>query len=146
MRIDLGRRGDYAIRAGLMLARHTDGGLVKSREVAATMAIPERFVIHILADLVRAGLVESTAGPRGGYRLAGAPEQTSVLALVEATEGDLRARTCPLRGGPCPSEEVCVLHEDWLEAQEAFLGRLAATSLRSLADRDDGDVARPAPV
>jgi len=138
MFIDLGRRGDYAIRAGLMLARHADDGLVKSREIAAAMAIPDRFVIHILADLVRAGLVKSTAGPRGGYRLAGSPEDTSVLALIEATEGDLRARTCPLQGGRCPHEQVCALHEDWSQAQEAFLARLAATSLRALVERDEG--------
>lgn len=136
MHIDLGRRGDYAIRAALMLARRHGEGRVKSREIADAMDIPAPYVPHVLGALVRAGLVHSTAGPRGGYELALPPEEVSVLALVEAAEGNIRARICPLRGGPCYWEDACALHDDWAAAQDAFLDRLAATDLRSLSDRD----------
>lgn len=136
MHIDLGRRGDYAIRAALMLACHHGEGRVKSRQISEVMEIPGPYVPHVLGALVRAGLVNSTAGPRGGYELARPPAEISVLALVEAAEGDIRARVCPLRGGPCHWHDACALHDDWSAAQDAFLDRLAATDLQMLCEKD----------
>ena len=135
MRIDLGRRGDYAIRAGVLLARER-GRLVKSQEVAATMDIPQRFVHHVLADLVRAGLARSTPGPHGGYELAREPEAISVLEVVEATEAEVRATVCPLRGGPCRWDDSCALHPTWARAQQALLDELATGNLAALAAAD----------
>lgn len=138
MGMTLGRRGDYAVRAALDLARHWDGGPRKTREIAIAMDIPSGFLQQILADLVAEGLLQATAGPKGGYRLARPPEEITLLDIVERAEGDVALDRCILRGGSCDWIEVCPVHDTWSRAQHAFSAELRATTLADLAriDRD----------
>lgn len=138
MELGLGRRSDYAIRATLCLARWHGDRLVPSREVAQRMDIPPRFLYQIMAALVRAGIVASTPGRSGGYALAADPVSVSVLDVVEAVEGEIRASVCLLRGGPCHWQGACAMHEQWTAAQQALLDDLARIDLASVAARDAG--------
>jgi Rrf2 family transcriptional regulator, iron-sulfur cluster assembly transcription factor len=135
MELSLGRRADYAIRASLDLARH-DGERRKARHIGEAMSVPLSYLPQILADLVRAGLVVSVAGPHGGYELARPPSEISLLDVVHATEGEVASTECVLRGGPCRWEGVCAVHVPWSRAQRALLDQLAATSLQEVADLD----------
>lgn len=138
MQISLGRRGDYGVRAAVFLARRFGRGWQKSREIADEMSIPEKYLPQVLGDLIRAGIVVSLAGPRGGYMLTGSPEQLSLLEVVEATGGPVRSNECVMRGQPCRRwQEVCAVHDAWVAAQEAMVAELAATALSLLADRDE---------
>lgn len=132
MRLDLTRRADYAVRAVLALGRTTDDGRLSVRRVATEQRIPTQFLPLIMRDLVRAGLVEGTTGRAGGYRLARAPAEVSLLDIVEAVEGDSRRRTCVLRGGPCANSAVCDVHAAFADAQQALLERLARVSVADL--------------
>lgn len=137
MQLELGRRADYAIRAVVDLARHHGGdGRVKAREIADDMAIPRNFVPQILAELVRAGVVESVAGRSGGYRLRRPPAEISLLEVVVAVDGDITSRECVLRGGPCRWDDVCAVHVPWSRAQEALRDQLARTSFQEIAEID----------
>src|SRR5829696_7373460 len=74
MDLALTRRGDYAVRAALCLARRGgEGGYVKIREVAQTMALPASYTPQVLRLLAEAGLAEARAGRDGGYRLTRPP-------------------------------------------------------------------------
>jgi Rrf2 family protein len=146
--LTLSKRGDYVIRAALALARaYPSGGYRKIREVVAEMDVPSTFASQILADLVHADLATSKAGKGGGYRLRRAPEDISVLEVVEAGEGILRAERCALGEGPCRWESVCPLHETWGAATAALRSVLAQTLLSELAVTDraieSGDYAEP---
>lgn len=134
MRIELTRRGDYAVRAMLVLARDADGFMSGPELVAAT-AIPEAFLPQVMGDLVRAGLIENRRGRRGGYRLARPASAISLLDVVEAVEGDGRRRTCVLRGGPCRRDGPCDVHDAFFRAQEAVFGTLASVSFADLPNR-----------
>lgn len=136
MRLTLGRKGDYAVRAVLDLARHWDTGRRKSREIATSMDIPERYVGQILANLVHEGLLVATAGPDGGYALARAPADVTLLEVVEASEGAVALASCVLTGGPCDWTTVCPVHETWSRAQRAFIEHLDATTFAVLAEID----------
>jgi Rrf2 family protein len=131
MRLELTKRADYGVRAMLALARQSDGMLLSATRIAATMDIPPRFVGQVMGDLVDAGFVDARIGRGGGYRLRGSPEGISILAIVEAVEGDARRRTCVLRGGPCSRDGACDVHEIFQAAQDALLERLADSSLAS---------------
>ena len=135
MRIDLTRRGDYAIRAMLDLAANGGAGRRSVREIAAAMDIPVRFLPQVMGDLTRAGLVEAQAGRTGGYRLRREAATISVLEVIEAIEGDSRRQTCVLRGGPCGLDGYCDVHRVFARAQDALLAPLAGTSLAELATR-----------
>jgi Rrf2 family transcriptional regulator, iron-sulfur cluster assembly transcription factor len=110
MDLALTRRGDYAVRAALCLARRHDGGYVKIREVAATMALPASYTPQVLRLLAEGGLAEARAGRDGGYRLTRPPGQVALLEVVEAAEGGFRLERCILRGGPCHWEQACAVH------------------------------------
>ncbi len=111
-----------------------DEGLLSAPAIAGEMAIPVRFLPQVMGDLGRAGLVESQPGRRGGYRLARPAREISLLAIIEAVEGDSRRRTCVLRGGPCRRDGVCDVHDVFFGAQDALLTRLAAASLAAVVD------------
>lgn len=130
MRLELSRRGDYAVRAMLALA---DGaGLLTGPRIAERTGVPISFLPQVMGSLVRAGLVEGLQGRAGGYRLARPPHDITLLGIVEAAEGDSRRTTCILRGGPCGTDGVCRVHDAFFGAQEALLAELAATTLGSL--------------
>lgn len=128
MRLELTRRGDYAVRAMLALARPGAHQLTASALADAT-DIPAGYVPQVMGDLIRAGLAANRRGRSGGYRLARPADQVSLLDIVEAVEGDGRRRTCVLRGGPCRPDGSCDVHETFFRAQEAVFGALGGVSL-----------------
>lgn len=137
MRMELTRRGDYAIRAMLALARpDPGGGWLSVRHIAAEMSIPAAFLPQVMRALVAAGLATATTGRTGGYRLARPADGISVLEIVESVEGDSRRASCILRGGPCGRDGHCGAHDVFFGAQEAMLARLRDASLADLALKD----------
>lgn len=133
MRLELTRRGDYAVRTMLALASVADADRLSARLVAERMAIPGRFLPHVLRDLTRARLVEAQTGRRGGYRLARPATEITLLEVVEAVEGDSRPTVCVLRGGPCRPDGRCAVHDVFAEARAAVRDRLRATRLADVA-------------
>ena len=138
--MELTKRGDYAVRAVLALARAPGGRLLSVRRIAEEMAIPVRFLPQVMGDLGAAGLVEATTGRAGGYRLARPATDVTLLDVVEAVEGDSRRRTCVLRGGPCGLDGHCDVHDAFVEAQDAMLQALARTRLADLPVRRGGQL------
>ena len=139
MRLELGRRADYGIRAAIDLARHHDSGIRrKARQIADEMGVPATYVPQVLADLVRADLAVSLAGPTGGYLLARPPAEISLLAIIRAVDDDPASRVCVLRGGPCRWEDACAIHVLWSQAQQAMLGRLEEATLAEVIAVDAG--------
>lgn len=133
MRLELTRRGDYAVRAMLALARNPGDGWLSVPAVSAAMAIPERFLPRVMADLVAAGLVVGWRGRTGGYRLARSSDAISLLDIITAVEPAPDERRCILRGGPCDLNGRCAVHDAFGGAREAMLERLGATSLAKVA-------------
>ncbi len=134
MDLSLTWRGDYVTRAAVALATdYRPEVWLKAADIAQRMAIPRNYVAQILSTLVRADLVEARAGRQGGYRLRHDPASVSLLAVVEAGEGELTSRRCVLRGSPCGRSETCALHDHWFRAQQAFRAQLEATPLSDVA-------------
>lgn len=149
MDLTLSRRGDYVIRAAISLAAAWDGNGAyrKIREVAEEMRLPPSYTPQLLGTLAKAGLAEAKAGRDGGYRLSRDPKRISVLEVIEAAEGDLISKRCPIRGGPCRWDDVCALHPTWSKASEAIRATLAATSLMEVASVDRQlDAGAPIPL
>ena len=128
MRLQLTRRGDYAIRAMLLLAGAPDD-YQSGTEIARQTGIPERLVTQVMGQLVRAGLIRARLGRHGGYMLSGPASDIAILAIVEAVEGDARRSRCVLSGAQCDADQRCQVHDIFAAAQEALIGRLANASL-----------------
>ena len=105
------RKTDYALVAMAELARRVPS-LVSAREISQSVRVPLPVLTNILHRLLRRGLVVSTRGPRGGYRLARGPERISLDDLIEAIEGPFRLALCcpsrqPLEDQTCDLESTC---------------------------------------
>lgn len=132
MRLELTRRGDYAVRAMVALTRASDRQLTAA-EIAAETGVPGSYVPQVMGDVIRSGLVANRRGRRGGYRLARAATDISLLAIVESVEGDSRRQTCVLRGGPCRRDGTCDVHDAFARAQNAWIASLASVSLADVS-------------
>ena len=134
MRVTLGMRGDYAVRA--MLALATVEGLdrpVSVRWISERMAIPVRFLPHVMTDLSRAGLVIGSPGRRGGYRLGRPANQVNVLEVIDAVDAEPEVPRCVLRGGPCRPDGRCAVHDVFAGATRALRASLSEQSLAEIA-------------
>jgi Rrf2 family iron-sulfur cluster assembly transcriptional regulator len=133
VRLELTRRGDYAVRAMLALAGDSDSDWLSVPRISASMAIPARFLPAVMTDLVRAGLVEGRTGRTGGYRLRRPATSISLLDVIEAVEPEPDPRTCVLRGGPCGRDGLCAVHDAFSAARTSMLARLAEVSLADVS-------------
>lgn len=83
-------KADYALRAGAELAAAAHQRAPLTREqIAAAQHIPATFLLRILTDLRRAGIVRSQRGAEGGYRLARDPDEITLADVIRAVEGPL---------------------------------------------------------
>jgi len=133
VRLELTRRGDYAVRAAVALADAGEHRL-SAATIAGRMRIPPSFVTQVMADLSRAGVVTAALGRGGGYRLAKPSLEISLLDAVQAAE-PARSRTCVLRGSPCDLDGVCAVHDTFIRGEDAVLNILGETTLRDIVQR-----------
>ncbi len=133
VRLELTRRGDYAVRAMLALAGETTEAWLSVSRISASRAIPKRFLPAVMHDLVRAGLVEGRTGRTGGYRLRQPAGTISLLDVITAVEPEPDPRTCILRGGPCGFDGHCAVHETFSAARTSMLERLEEVSLAEVS-------------
>jgi Rrf2 family protein len=81
----------YAILATIEIARHQNGNRnassMRAAEIAKHFNLPAAYAAKVMTQLVRANILHSDRGPRGGFRLTRSPEDISVLEIVEAVDG-----------------------------------------------------------
>src|SRR5882672_9067011 len=90
----LSLRGEYALRALLVLGLNYNDQVVSISAISAAQNIPKRFLEQILNELKTAGLVQSRRGVSGGYRLAKRPDQIPLSTIVRHIEGALAPISC----------------------------------------------------
>jgi Rrf2 family protein len=94
----LTRASSYALHAvAFMASQKQQDKPVASHHIAEDRGIPDRFLLKVLKPLVTARVLLSIKGPNGGYRLARKPSEISMLEIVEAVDGPIRAFT-PFEG------------------------------------------------
>lgn len=96
----LTRASSYALHALAYIASVKQSHPTPSHEIAKAHQIPERFLLKVLKPLVGAGLLHSVKGPRGGYRLARAAREISLLEVIEAVDGPIRGINAFHSDGP----------------------------------------------
>lgn len=87
-------RGRYAIRILLDLAEHGNDTYIPMREVAERENISLKYIEKIMPVFKPAGLIDSTHGIGGGYRLTKDPQEYTLWEILQLTEGDLAPVSC----------------------------------------------------
>jgi Rrf2 family transcriptional regulator, iron-sulfur cluster assembly transcription factor len=124
----------YALRAVLYVARHEDAGPVRVGDVAAALDLPQNYLAKVLHALARGGLLHSTRGKRGGFRLAKAPAQTALHSVVRQFDQITTRRTCLLGRHDCSDRHPCAAHGRWRAIAEATALFFRETTLEHLLD------------
>ena len=119
----------YAIRAVCHLAGCCDGHPVQAREIADTLGIPYHFLSKILQELARKGILGSTKGPGGGFRLVRPPDETTLYDLISVVEGPISETECMLGLDVCSDEAKCPMHDFWKSYRATFRHKMRSISL-----------------
>ena len=135
----LSLRGEYALRALLVLGLNYDREVVRIQTISQEQNIPKRFLEQILNDLKSAGIVQSRRGVAGGYRLARPPEQITLAAIVRHIEGALAPVSCVseqfYEKCSCPDESRCAIRSVMKDIREAVVKIADKVTIADLCQR-----------
>jgi Rrf2 family protein len=135
----LSLRGEYALRALLVLGLHYSEDVVPIKMISDQQNIPKRFLEQILNDLKSAGIVQSRRGVAGGYRLARKPEEITLAAVVRHLEGALAPVSCVserfYEKCSCPDEARCAIRSVMKEVREAVVRIAEKVTIAELCQR-----------
>lgn len=126
--------GEYALRAMVYLARNADACPIPGPRIAEAAGVPRKYLSAILADLVRAGLLEGSRGKTGGFQLTRCPQAVSLAEVVAPFEPiNANRKSCPFGNRICSDVDPCSAHERWKEVNSAFTRFLEDTTLQDVA-------------
>ena len=132
-------RGEYALRALLVLGLNYDQSVVRIQTISEQQNIPKRFLEQILNDLKSAGVVQSRRGVAGGYRLARRPEEITLATVIRHIEGALAPVSCVserfYEKCSCPDESRCAIRSVMKEVREAVVKIAERITIAELCER-----------
>ncbi|BCK00889.1 RrF2 family transcriptional regulator [Anaerocolumna chitinilytica] len=131
-------KGRYALRLMLDLALHNTGEYVTIKSISARQEISDKYLEQIITQLSRAGFVKSIRGAQGGYRLAKAPEEYTVGAILRLIEGSLAPVSCLEDGAdPCTRSGQCATLDVWKQMYDAINNVVDNITLADLVDKQN---------
>jgi Rrf2 family protein len=138
----MGRGVEWALHCCLNLLWAGPDQAVTATHLAAFYELPTAYLNKQIQALVRAGIATSVPGPNGGFRLARAPQDVSLLDVVTAIEGPQPAFRCmeirqrgAFGGEPDSFTTQCVIDQAMRHAELAWRRELADQTLADLNAR-----------
>lgn len=122
------KQADYALRAIIYLSRMDENNKAPTSKIAEAQGIPPSFLAKIISQLSIAGLIHTSRGARGGVSLARAPEDISVLDVIQAIDGPVILNECTENPESCPFKSSCPLFEIWCEARSLLIEKLSGAT------------------
>lgn len=141
------RKGKYAIRSALYLARHYGEGPVTVETIAESEGISRKFLETIMQELRNGGLLQSQRGKRGGYTLRQSPQKITIGRIIRVIDGPLAPVRCVSATAyapcpDCPNEKNCNIRSVMKEVREAISRVLDLKTLEQiLRDSEKGNSA-----
>lgn len=143
----LGEGVEWAVHSCTLLALLPPGTALSAARLAEFHGVPPAYLAKHLQQLSAAGIVESTTGRKGGYRLARPPAEITVLDVVEAVEGRDRAFRCteirqrgPAAVAASQYAPVCGIARVMHQAEAAWRRELKAHTLADVVEAVNRDV------
>jgi Rrf2 family protein len=130
--MNLSTKGRYAARAALELAKSYDQGDLKLGEIAKRQEISERYLERLMNSLITAGLVRSTRGKKGGFRLTRHPDQIKLSQIIRAAEGSLSLVNCVDYPHECHRYQECVTRDVWKKISKSMINILNKITLKDM--------------
>jgi FeS assembly SUF system regulator len=127
----LSRLTDYAVVALVHLG--AADGVATSPGIAAAIGIPEPTIAKVLKALANHGLVNSTRGAHGGYRLSRRLSEIAVAEVIVAIDGPIALTSCVDGALGCESQSLCPVAGRWDPVNDAIRDALKHISLADMA-------------
>jgi len=132
----LSTKGRYAVMAMADIAVNSKGKAVALATITERQDISQDYLEQLFLKLRRAGLVESSRGPGGGYRLSRDPEDIRIAEIVLAVDEPLQVTRCSgdaIEG--CTHGEKCLTHDLWSALGRQIYGFLNAVTLGDVVNK-----------
>jgi|GEM_PF-80020 len=126
-------KGRYAVTAMLDLSLNYHVGTITLSDISERQGISLSYLEQLFAKLRKEGLVSSTRGPGGGYRLGREACDISVLEVISAVDEKVDNTACEGKGN-CRKGEACLSHKLWHSLSEQIKSYLSAITLGNILE------------
>ena len=130
----LNQSANYALRAVLYIARHD--GAQTADVMAEKLGVPRNYLGKILHLLVRANVLTSTRGPRGGFVLLSPAEATSLETVIAPFHNVSEPPVCLLGNKRCDRTDPCAAHDRWEQMAEPFRKFFEETTVADMVEAE----------
>jgi Rrf2 family protein len=129
-------RARYGLRALIDLGLYSENETVSIQSIATRQNISVGYLEQLMALMKKAGLVKSTRGACGGYRLGRPAGEISVGDILRVLEGGLEAVDCPGNddGGDCQKADFCVAKHVWKRINDSIMSAVDSVMLSELIE------------
>ena len=137
--VSLSEAASLALHGMALIANANQDEMINVKTMADASQSSEAHLAKVMQRLVRAGILDSVRGPRGGFRLAKPPEKITLLAICEVIEGKLDFEGCPAGKSKCPLNR-CLFTGFIAETGAAFreyLAKVTIADVRAVGLNDD---------
>ena len=121
-------KGRYAVTAMLDLSLNYGVRPITLADISDRQGISLSYLEQLFANLRRQGLVSSSRGPGGGYRLSRSADEVTVLDVISAVDEKVDTTRCEGKGN-CSNGEQCLSHEIWHSLSEQIRMYLGGITL-----------------
>lgn len=125
---------DYAIRIVFYLA--TEGGIASSKEICEKTGVPQNYVAKINRNLTKAGITQTHVGVLGGFSLAKAPENISLLDIINTMENKTKINQCLEEGHHCSQSAMgsCPVRKFYCSLQKEMDEKMSSITMKRLIE------------
>lgn len=131
--VHISAKTEYALRATIELAAAGPQSSMTAHAIADAQQIPLRFLLNILADLRRVGLVDSRRGPSGGWWLTRPADAITIADVVRAVDGPLADVAVNRPGHQAADTTGDTVSNLWVAVRSGIRDILEHTSVADLA-------------
>jgi Rrf2 family protein len=128
-------RARYGTRILLELSLHWGEGPMLLKEIAQRQQIPLPYLQQLIGPLIKAGIIKTTRGARGGVSLLKPPKEVILSEVIKLLEGSISPAACVDNPDLYPRSDSCVTHDIWAEVKRAMYGVLESTTFEDLVER-----------
>ena len=123
---------NYALHTMMYFVALPPGKTIGVQQLATIQNLSPTYLSKILTRLVKAGMIESTPGIHGGYRLTRDKEDISFLEVIDAIEGTASLFHCDAS----PDHQSCLIQEVMTDAEQQMEHYLKERKLVELVEKN----------
>lgn len=129
----LSNSSKYAIKAVLFLALNSsEEKKIMVKDISKPINVPQAYIAKLLQVLVKAKIVSSVRGPKGGFYLDETNLTHDVMSIINVIDGEKKMSSCLLSLKKCNEEKPCPLHDILSPSRNEILHSLRTKTIKDI--------------